>query len=155
EDLEHEPGAMPLLQHCLRQLWRYRRGRRLCFVDYLDESRVGGVKGAISRTADEVYGKLTPAEQELCPFIFERLVRIDTETTDPEVRRDTRQREQLSELTPEGVDASLTKRIVTRLADAKLLITTQNLQTKETEVEVAHEALIHHWDKLQAWIANA
>src|SRR5262249_38026081 len=45
EDLEHEPGAMPLLQHCLRQLWRYRSGRRLCFVDYLDESRVGGVKG--------------------------------------------------------------------------------------------------------------
>jgi hypothetical protein len=155
EDLEHEPGAMPLLQHCLRHLWNYRRGRNLRFVDYLDKDRVGGVKGAISRTADEVYIKLSLAEQQLCPFIFERLVRIDTEATDAEVRRDTRQREELSQLAPEGGDANLTKSIVTRLADAKLLVTTQNPQTKETEVEVAHEALIRHWGKLQDWIANA
>jgi hypothetical protein len=155
EDLEHEPGAMPLLQHCLRQLWNYRRGRRLCFADYLSKERVGGVKGAISRTADDVYSKLSPGEQELCPFIFERLVHIDTEGTDPEGRRDTRKREELAQLTPEGGDANLTKTVVAGLANAKLLITTQNPQTKETEVEVAHEALIRHWDKLQRWINSA
>ena len=155
EDLEHEPGAMPLLQHCLRQLWRYRRGRRLSFSEYLDASRVGGVKGAISRTADEIYGKLPRAEQELCPFLFERLVRIDTETTDAEVRRDTRRREELSQLTPEGGDANLTKIVVTQLADAKLLITTLNPLTQATEVEVAHEALIRHWDQLKTWIRQA
>jgi hypothetical protein len=58
-------------------------------------------------------------------------------------------------LTPEGGDVNLTKAIVTRLADTKLVITSQNPETKETEVEVAHEALIRHWGKLQVWIADA
>ena len=158
DDLECEPGAMPLLQHCLRQLWQNRHGRWLRLAEYANEDRVGGVKGAISRTAEDVYQQLAkdvPDASTLLPFIFERLARIDTSATDPEQRRDTRRREELSELTPASSDTQLTKLMVTKLADAKLVVTTQNPQTHETEVEVAHEALIRNWPRLQTWFDAA
>lgn len=158
DDLEGEPGAMPLLQHCLRQLWQHRHGRWLRLVEYANEDRVGGVKGAISRTAEDVYQQLVKDEPEaasLLPFIFERLARLDTSTTDPGQRRDTRRREELTELTPAGSNPQVVKLIVTKLADAKLIVTTQNPQTHETEVEVAHEALIRNWPRLQKWLDAA
>jgi WD40 repeat protein len=158
DDLENEPGAMPLLQHCLRQLWQRRHGRWLRLAEYASEERVGGVKGAISRTAEDIYQQLlkeVPETNTLLPFVFERLARIDTDATEPEQRRDTRRREELSELTPSGSNAQLVKRIVNRLADAKLVVTTQNPQTDKTEVEVAHEALIRTWPRLQHWLNAA
>jgi WD40 repeat protein len=158
DDLEGEPGAMPLLQHCLRQLWQHRHGRWLRLAEYANEDRVGGVKGAISRTAEDVYQQLVkdvPDASTLLPFIFERLARIDISATDSEQRRDTRRREDLSELTPAGNDARVVKLIVTKLADAKLIVTTQNPETHKTEVEVAHEALIRNWQRLQSWLDAA
>ncbi len=165
EDIENEPGAMPLLQHCLRQLWQLRHGRWLKWSRYEYDERqvngvqgyrhVGGVTGAISRTAEDVYRDLSPQERELLPFIFERLARIDPEATDPEQRRDTRRREDLTELTPEGGDPLLTKHVVASLADARLVVTSQDPETGDTEVEVTHEALIRHWERLQIWLDEA
>jgi hypothetical protein len=172
DDLENEPGAMPLLQHCLRQLWQHRHGRWLRLTEYANEERVGGVKRAISRTAEDVYQQLVkemPEASTLLPFIFERLARIDTDATEPEERRDTRRREELSELTPSGSNAQLVKRIVTKLADEKLVVTTQRTKTHDsdpgdlpldkdnviTEVEVAHEALIRNWQQLKDWLDAA
>jgi WD40 repeat protein len=165
EDIENEPGAMPLLQHCLRQLWQLRHGRWLKWTRYeYDEHQanaipgyrhVGGVKGAIAHTAEEVYHKLSPEQRDLVPFIFERLSRIDTETVEQQQRLDTRRREELAELTPEGNDPRLTKEVVTFLADARLVVTSRNPETEEIEVEVTHEALIRHWARLQGWLDAA
>ena len=152
QDIESEPGAMPLLQHCLRQLWHFRHGRWLRLAEYVNDDRVGGVKGAISRTAEDVYRHLSRDDQAILPYIFERLARIDTDAAEPEHRRDTRRREEFAQLTPNGGDPEATKRVVTRLADAKLLVTSQNPETGETEVEVAHEVLIRHWDRLRKWL---
>ena len=55
EDVQDEPGAMPLLQHALLLLWERRHGRWL----RLDEYRaIGGVQKAIARTADSLYESL-------------------------------------------------------------------------------------------------
>ncbi|MBV8381009.1 MAG: CHAT domain-containing protein [Planctomycetaceae bacterium] len=155
QDIESEPGAMPLLQHCLRQLWQFRHGRWLRLAEYVNDDRVGGVKGAISRTAEDAYRRMSLDDQAVLPYIFERLARIDTDAVEPEYRRDTRRREELAQLTPDGGDPEATKRVVTRLADAKLLVTSQSPETGETEVEVAHEVLIRHWDKLRKWLDAA
>lgn len=172
EDIENEPGAMPLLQHCLRQLWQFRHGRWLKWSRYEYDERkfnatrgyqhVGGVTRAISRTAEDVYRNLSQEERGLLPFIFERLTRIDADTTELEQRRDTRRREDLGQLTWKGGDPYLTKSVVTRLADAKLVTTTQrnislnkDEEVSVTEVEVSHEALIQHWKRLQGWLNDA
>jgi hypothetical protein len=42
--------------------------------------------------------------------------------------------------------------LVKRLADERLIVTSQDLASDEDQVEVAHEALIRHWPRLRAWL---
>ena len=74
DDVSDEPGAMPLLQHALLELWKRRHGRWLRADEY---RALGGVQQAIARTADSIYGELDDADRERMRTIFLRLTRID------------------------------------------------------------------------------
>src|SRR4029453_6028408 len=52
DDVEHGPGALPLLEHALLELGQRRRGRMLTLEAYRDS---GGVAGAIAQRAEQVY----------------------------------------------------------------------------------------------------
>ncbi len=148
EDVQDEPGAMPLLQHALLLLWERRHGRWL----RLDEYRaIGGVQKAIAGTADSLYEGLAPDEQERVRDIFMRLTRLDEEFA-PGKNRDTRRRVNLGELLPAGSDPAQTVALVKKLADARLVVTSESADSKEQFVEVAHEALIRHWPRLSNWL---
>ncbi|WP_442946618.1 nSTAND1 domain-containing NTPase, partial [Nostoc sp. 'Peltigera malacea cyanobiont' DB3992] len=153
DDVQDEPGAMPLLQHALLELWKRRHGRWLRHEEY---EAIGGVKKAIAQTADEVYNSLSQKEQEQVKKIFVRLTRLDEGTLEEEKRRDTRQRVRLEELVPVGGDLEVTKNLVRRLAGegARLVVTSVDESTNREEVEVAHEALIRHWQRLQNWLTE-
>jgi WD40 repeat protein/energy-coupling factor transporter ATP-binding protein EcfA2 len=154
EDVRDEPGAMPLLQHALQQLWEYRHGRWLRIGEYRD--RIGRVQRAIARTAEDVYAGLAPDEQGRMQDLFVRLTRLGDLPVQGEERRDTRRRVRLAELIPQDVDPAATKRLVERLADqgARLVVTRRDQVTQQDEVEVAHEALIRFWPRLRAWLAD-
>jgi conflict system STAND superfamily ATPase/WD40 domain-containing protein len=143
DDVAGEPGAMPLLQHALWELWNRRHGRQLRAKEY----RVfGGVKQAIASTAENVYGECSKPEQEQVRNIFLRLTRLD----EVDEGRDTRRRVPLSDLIPYGADAAPISALLDKLANARLIVKTVN--EDQTEIEVAHEALIRHWERLQSWL---
>src|SRR5207248_11579445 len=48
DDVQGEPGAMPLLQHALLELWKRRHGRWLRAEEY---RAIGGVKKAVAESA--------------------------------------------------------------------------------------------------------
>ena len=152
EDVQGEPGAMPLLQHALRELWKRRRGRWLRGEEY---RAIGGVKEAITQTAEDVYRRLSPDDRGLAREIFLRLTRVDdaAESGEP---RDARQRVRLEDLTRSSDDLVRTKTLVKRLADegARLVVTRVDPVSGAEEVEVAHEALIRHWPKLREWLED-
>jgi WD40 repeat protein len=143
DDVQGEPGAMPLLQHALLELWKRRHGRWLRADQY---RALGGVKGAIAGTAEEVYRDLSPDDQGRVRASFLRLTRLG------EAAPDTRQRVGLSELAPAGGSLPETRALVKRLADSRLLVTAVNPVTGGEVVEVAHEALIQHWPRLRRWL---
>ncbi|MBN1450523.1 MAG: CHAT domain-containing protein, partial [Anaerolineales bacterium] len=148
EDVQDEPGAMPLLQHALLLLWQRRHGRWL----RLDEYRaIGGVQKAIAGTADALYESLTSAEQKRVRDIFMRLTRLDEESA-PGESRDTRRRIALQELVPAGSNPAETVVLVNKLADARLTVTSESAAGSAQFVEVAHEALIRHWPRLGDWL---
>ena len=151
DEVHGEPGAMPLLQHALLELWKRRHGRWLRADEY---EAIGGVQQAIARTADEVYDSLSPNEQQQVRNIFVRLTRLDVSAVQGERRRDTRRRVRLEDLVPAGADPAVTERLVQRLAgqEARLVVTSVDGTTQRVEVEVAHEALIRHWPRLQRWL---
>ena len=139
DDVQGEPGAMPLLQQALWILWKRRHGLWLKAEEY---QAFGGVKQAIASTAEEVYASCTDAERERLRDIFLRLTRLD----EGGEGRDTRRRVLIRELVPAKSNPNETTQLLNKLADARLIVKTNR------EVEVAHEALIRHWHRLLGWL---
>ncbi len=96
DDVQGEPGALPLLSHALLETWKRRSGRMMTIRGYLDAGRV---QGAIAQTAEDVYrNQLTPEQQEIARDLFLRLTELG------EGSEDTRRRVELSELSRAGDD---------------------------------------------------
>ena len=72
-DVIGEPGALPIFQYALTELFDRRDGDLLTLAAY---RAMGGVRGALSRRADDLYHGLTLDEQEAARQLFLRLVTI-------------------------------------------------------------------------------
>jgi hypothetical protein len=142
EDLGHEPGMLPLLQHTLLELWGQRRGGWLTIDTY---QAIGGVKGALTQRAEATYGALTPPQQVAARRVLLRL------TVPGEGTEDTRRRALLAELLPAEGEATDVETAIRKMVNARLLTTNQDEQGQEV-IDVSHEALIRGWPRLQAWI---
>ena len=132
-DASARPGVLPLVSHALLETWRRRRGNALTLAGY---ESAGGIQGALTQTAEAVYGALDPAQQLLAKEIFQRLI-VPGEGTEDTKRRVTR----------DEFDADRnTAAVLDTLARARLL--TLGSET----VELTHEALIRSWPRLREWI---
>lgn len=139
-DVGHEPGALPLLSHALMETWQRRRGRMMTLSGYASS---GGVRGAISETAEAVFAdQFTREQQTIARRIFLRLTALGDENS----AADTRRRATFDELILKPEDAIVTGTVLKALADARLII------TSEDSAEVAHEALIREWTTLRGWL---
>ena len=135
-DVGDEPGALPLLSHALLETWKRRDRRTLTVAGYRE---AGGARGAIAQTAESVYQQLDPGQQQRARHVFLRLTQLGDGT------EDTRRRVAREELVA-AKDGPETDRVLRRLADARLVT------LDESTAEVAHEALIREWPRLQAWL---
>jgi WD40 repeat protein/basic membrane lipoprotein Med (substrate-binding protein (PBP1-ABC) superfamily)/transcriptional regulator with XRE-family HTH domain len=141
-DVGHEPGALPLLSHALLETWQRRRGRLMTLSGYASS---GGVRGAIAETAEAVFSdQFTQEQRAIARRIFLRLTELGDETA----TGDTRRRATFNELILKPEDATTTHNVLKALADARLIITTEN------SAEVAHEALIREWPTLRSWLED-
>ncbi|MBE9059078.1 WD40 repeat domain-containing protein [Sphaerospermopsis sp. LEGE 08334] len=134
-DVENQPGNLPLLEFALTELWNKRTGKQLTHKVY---EEIGQVEGALARHADEKYGNLTDDEKEKVRRIFIQLVRPGEGT------EDTRRVAIRKELGEQSWS------LVKQLADARLVVTSRN--TNQETVEVVHEALIRNWGELREWM---
>lgn len=142
-DVGNEPGALPLLEYALDQLWQRRDGRQLTQSAYQE---LGGVSGALEREADRAFSSLDGPSRELARHLLIALVSVGEQQA-----LDTRQRRKLVELRPaDASHAARFDRVLDKLVNLRLLVRSE-LQN-EPAVEVAHEALIRRWQTLRAWI---
>ena len=143
QDVGGEPGALPLLQEALLELWQRRRGRLLTLEAYQDAGRV---QGAIAQRAESALSTLTPEQVEVARRVLLRL------TQPGEGTEDTRRRAPLRELREGGSGAGAIDDVVRAFVDARMLVTSADPATAEPWVEVSHEALIRGWPRLRDWI---
>lgn len=139
DDAAAEPGALPFLSHTLHETWQRRRGRMLTHVGYHE---AGTVMGALARSADSVYAQFSTPEQLVARNIFLRLAELG------EGHESTRHRVDRSSLAASPAESALVVDVLQHLIDARLLT------ADEETVQIAHEALVRGWPKLQQWLES-
>ncbi|MGQ0600495.1 MAG: nSTAND1 domain-containing NTPase [Anaerolineales bacterium] len=151
-DVGDQPGALPLLQYALTELFARREGRLLTKKAYAE---IGGVLGALGRRAEDVYTGLNEGGQALARQLFLRLVTIGEGT------EDTRRRVLRAELdslsgeisNPQSlIPNSLIPNVIDSFGRSRLLTFDRDPVTRGPTVEVAHEALLREWPRLRAWL---
>lgn len=152
DDIHGEPGAMPLLQQALRELYDQRYGYLLTTSEY---RALGGVREAIARSAERLYATLDEADRTRLRTICVRLTRLDQEDRPNDLPRDTRGRARMADLVAAGDDLARVEALVRRFTDARLFVTGKHDERAERMVEFAHEALIDRWDTLRQWLKQS
>ena len=142
-DVRDQPGALPLLQYALTELFAARTGDTLTLEGYV---ATGGVVGALGRRAEDLYARLGPSAQAACRQVFLRLVGADP------AAQDTRRRVRRSELRQLELEPDAVEEILARYGEHRLLTFDREPLTRTPTVEVAHEAILSQWDRLRGWI---
>jgi WD40 repeat protein len=135
-DAAYESGALPLLSHALLATWDHSHGETLTVSDYVAS---GGIKDALTRTAEQAYESLTADQQDLARQLFLRLVHVS------EQMAPSRASVALGDLpgSTGGGDAEqvlatfVRERMITVDADA---------------AAITHDALLSAWPRLRSWI---
>jgi len=145
-DVANEPGALPLLQYALTELYERRDGNVMTREAY---HAIGGVSGALAGRAEEIYAALPDAAQEAARQLFLRLVTLG------EGAEDTRRRVDRGELAALEVDQAALAEALEAFGASRLLSFDRDPRTGVATVEVAHEALLREWGRLRRWIDAA
>ncbi len=142
-DVADEPGALPLLEHLLLELWSRRRGTYLTLEAY---EVSGGVGGALAKRANAVYHGFDARQQAITRRVLLRL------TQPGEGTEDTRRRAEIAELSLSPDDRAEVQEVLAAMSAARLLTLGTDAATGAPVVEVTHEALIRGWPELKGWI---
>jgi DNA-binding SARP family transcriptional activator/ABC-type glycerol-3-phosphate transport system substrate-binding protein len=145
-DAASKPGALPMLQYTLTELFERKRGATMTASSY---ESMGGLTGAVVERAESLFNALTPPARVAARHAFLRLVSVN------EAGEDTRRRALLSELQElEGRDGHLDD-MLRAFARHRLLTFDRDPASRGPTVEIAHEALIGAWSRLSSWIDEA
>jgi hypothetical protein len=140
-EIEGSPGSLPLLEYTLTRLWEERSENQLKLSIY---EKLGGIGGTLDSRATEVYKQFSPEKQQIAKMIFLNLTQLGEGT------EDTRRRVKKEELRTEKHAQAAIEKVIQKLADEKLIVTSE--QAGKVIIDVAHEALIRHWQKLKKWL---
>ena len=135
-DVGLAPGRLPLLEFALALLWTRQEDGVLTHRAY---EAIGQVEGALADYAEGVFGALTVDEQQVMRRVLTQMVHLGQDTDD------SRRPQLTSELDAQELA------LVQRLADQRLLVTDRDAHGQQI-AEIAHEALIHGWERLRGWI---
>ena len=138
-----QAGALPLLQYALTEVFEQRQDATLTLAGY---RALGGLKGILSRRAENLYEALSHDEQRTAMQVFLRLVRLGHGTVD------SRRRVPLSDLTDLDLDPVVLSEVLRAFGRHRLLSFDRDQATGAATVDVAHEALLREWERLAVWI---
>lgn len=144
-DVSDQPGALPLLQYALTELFDHRRGTTMTLEAYRE---VGGVSGALVRRAEDLYKSLDHSAQDAARQQFLRLAASEQEVGV------TRRRVSQSEI-ESLADREAMNQAITVFGAARLLSFDRDPSSGNATIEVAHEALLVEWPRLRGWLEAA
>jgi energy-coupling factor transporter ATP-binding protein EcfA2 len=152
KNLQGQAGYLPLLQYTLDLLWQTEVETSHIDDRILNTSNyrnLGGVSGTLQKHVEEVYQKLLQPEQLAVKRIFLKLVDIGGDETAETEWKPIRRRANRSEFKD-----PLEQRVMARLVNENLLVSSGEERLWESTIEIAHEVLLTAWTTLNAWIRD-
>ena len=141
-----QPGALPLVQHTMADLFAQRQSNVITLAAFED---AGGLAGAIGRRAEAIYDGFDEQRREATRIVFLRLVNVS------EDREDTRRRVRRTELEQSGIGADDLQAVLDEYGRHRLLSFDRDPTSRTPTVEVAHEALLTEWERFSGWVDDA
>jgi formylglycine-generating enzyme required for sulfatase activity len=139
--LGDDSGALALMAYLMETLYLRAKGRNDKHITYADYEALGGVEKAMNTLAEKAYADLPFEHKEaVLRNVFFHLIALTPDENGQLVP--TRGRYPLDNFKPNSPERSL----IDRFADARLLVKDGQM------VEVAHEAILRHWEQLVGWI---
>ncbi|MDJ0496251.1 MAG: extracellular solute-binding protein [Acidimicrobiia bacterium] len=145
-DVAERPGALPLLQYTLTELFEGRTSPTIPLGDY---HSLGGVSGALVSRADGLLAGLSPTAADAAREVLLRLVTLG------EGAEDTRRRVLVAELRQLAVASQDLDRVLDTFGRHRLLSFDRDPVTRGPTVEISHEALLTQWIRLRDWVDEA
>jgi DNA-binding SARP family transcriptional activator/ABC-type glycerol-3-phosphate transport system substrate-binding protein len=145
-EVAQQPGVLPLFEFVLTELFEQRVDDRLTLARYRE---LGGLQGALSRRADELYEQLDEEQRGAAHQVFLRLLTLGEGT------EDTRRRVERDELESLESGRPAVEAVLASYGEARLLTFDRSALTNRPTVELAHEALLREWPRLRRWIDEA
>jgi WD40 repeat protein/DNA-binding SARP family transcriptional activator len=133
QDVEGEPGALPLLSHALRTTWERREERTLTVEGY---RATGGIRSAVAQSAEALYEQV-PADQR--PLVRDLFLRLVAPGPDGQPVRSRVPRRTVATDTAHD-------ELIELLVGARLVTSDDGV------IQLAHEALARAWPRLQGWL---
>lgn len=158
-----ESEQLPVLQHLLMRMWQHSKPRQSMFdevsarmVDRVltidDYEAVAGLRGALSRHADEAFASLLPEHQRLAEKVFRRLCERG------KGHGDVRSPGSIAVLSAAaGVSCAEVQALVEVFRAPRysfLMPPPPEALQADTVVDISHESLIHGWNRMSAWIES-
>jgi DNA-binding SARP family transcriptional activator/serine/threonine protein kinase/WD40 repeat protein len=141
-----QPGALPLVQHTLSELFETRTTNTITVAN-LDG--VGGIAGAIGRRAEMIYQSFDDRRRAAVERIFLRLVSVNEE------HGDTRRRVRRTELEQARIATEDLDAVLSEYGRHRLLTFDRDPASRTPTVELAHEALLTEWQRFAGWVDEA
>jgi hypothetical protein len=134
-------GNLPLLEFALDELYRQRTEDGL--LTHAAYGSFGGVEGALSQRAEELFASLPAAVQAFLPEVLPALVRVGSGEEQATFSRKYAPLDSLA--SPEA------RALVDGFVGARLLVADLGRDGRAV-VSIAHEALFQSWPRLRAWL---
>jgi WD40 repeat protein/DNA-binding SARP family transcriptional activator len=145
-DAVSQPGALPLVQHTMAELFE-QRDTNIITLDAFEQT--GGLAGSVGRRAEAIYQGLDQRCRDTARRVFLRLVNVSDD------HDDTRRRVRRTELERSGITADDLDTVLTEYGRHRLLTFDRDPTTRTPTVELAHEALLTEWQRYRRWIDDA
>ena len=152
EEMLYQPGALPLLQYALTELFAERDGRLLTHNAY---DAMGGGVGALANKAEEIYQEFNAAGRSAARQLFLRLVQPGERLESGEPAPDTRRKVQRRELLQISFDTDIMDEVIDTFGRYRMLSLDHDAKSHEPIIELSHEALLQEWKTLHHWLQQS
>ena len=137
---------LPLLEHALLELYKRRKAGMLTQAAY---NEIGGIEGALARSAEREFTALNEAGQMILRKMFVLCLVKPGEGTE-----DTRRRATRDALLAVGGSSDQGNALLQRWTEVRLLSGSHDPVRGLEMVDIAHEALIRRWVRVGEWMAE-